>query len=190
MNTNGLAKHYATLTPAERLSLILAAAKRGDDQEGNRLATSAPSVAYRGPHHFALATAFRELCGWHHTKVLDLAALYLFGCAEAQLLKGEKAQQLLDFSLWFGYKLKVNLAGWRQFCEGQNLDPDPYLAQLPGKEVLGMAAELAEEHAFTAEAALAFMLRQNMKADAALTAEDVAADLCEALRIRVAWWAG
>jgi hypothetical protein len=120
--------------------------------------------------------------------MLDLAALYLFGCAEAQLMKGEKAQQFLDLSLWFGYKLKVNLAGWRQFCEGQNRDPDPFMEHLPGKEVLGIAAELAEKHAFTAEAAFAFVIRQNMKADTALTAEDVAADLREALNIWAAWW--
>ena len=33
MNTDRLAKHYASLTPAERLSLLMAAAARGDEEE-------------------------------------------------------------------------------------------------------------------------------------------------------------
>jgi hypothetical protein len=47
MNTKGLARHYAILTPWERLPLILAASARGDEQERSRLATSAPRVGYQ-----------------------------------------------------------------------------------------------------------------------------------------------
>jgi hypothetical protein len=197
MKSDGLAKHYSRLTPAERLSLIMAASKRDDEEECQRLATSAPSVTYRAPHYFALASAFRELCESHRMKLLELAAMYLYGSASAQAVaqagvasaaERGQAQRLLDVSRWFGYMLKVNLAGWRQFCAGQHLDPDPFMASLPGKEVLGMAAELAEQDAFTAEEALAYMRRQNMKATAATTAEDVAAGLRKDLDGRAAWW--
>jgi hypothetical protein len=187
MNTDRLARTYSSLTPAERLSLLLAAAARGDHQEGNRLAASAPSVTYRAPHHYALATAFRELCAMHRLKVLDLAAIYLYGYSSAKATDGEEGQRLLDVSLWFGYMLKVNLAGWQQFCKGQNLDPDPYTAHLFGKEILEVAAQQAEQAAFTAEEALACMLRENMPATAAKTAEDVAAELKETLKVLVDW---
>src|SRR5262249_25333715 len=156
--SNRLATSYATLTPAERWSLIAAASARGDEQECHRLATAAPRVTYQAPHHFAVATAFRELCARHRMKVLDLAAWYLYGYSSAQATEGEEGERLLDVSLWFGYLLKVNLDGWQLFCEGQSLDPDPFTANLPGEEVLDLAARLAEERdPFTAEEALACM---------------------------------
>jgi hypothetical protein len=37
MNTNGIARHYDRLTPEERVCLILAAAGRGDDADGERI---------------------------------------------------------------------------------------------------------------------------------------------------------
>src|SRR5436309_1395279 len=144
MNTDRLAKNYESLTPAERLSLIMAASARGDEQECHRLATSAPCVAYRAPHHFALTTAFRGLCAMHRLEVLDLAALYLYGYGAAKVTEGEQGQRLLDVSRWFGYMLKVNLAGWEQFCAGVGLDPDLWTACLPGEGVLVLAAELAK----------------------------------------------
>ena len=189
MNSNRLAKTYANLTPAERWSLLMAATARGDEQECHRLATSAPCVTYRTPHHFALATAFRELCALHRMKVLDLAAWYLYGSSTAKATDREEGQRLLDVALWFGYMLKVNLAGWEQFCEGQNFTPDPFMASLPGKEVLELAARLAQEQApFTADEALACMLRQNMPAAAATTAEDVAAGLEKSFAFLADWW--
>ncbi len=52
---------------------------------------------------------------------------------------------------------------------------------------LDLAANLTER-GFTAEEALACMLRQNMTAAAAPTAEDVAAELKEALKVLADWW--
>jgi hypothetical protein len=191
MNTYRLASHYPTITPAERLSLLMAAWARGDQQECNHLEASAPSVAYRAPHYFALTTAFRELCVWHRMEVLALAALYLYGMTNAKATDVEEGEQLLDISLWFGYRLKVDLDGWRQFCEGQKLDPGPYMACLPGETVLDLAARVATERAaFTAEDALACMRRHGIKAAAAPTAEAVAAGLRKSLETMSAWWAG
>jgi hypothetical protein len=190
MNTDGLARQYGSLTPAERLSLIMAASKRGDEQECQRLATSAPSLICRCPHHFALANAFRELCAMHCTTVLGLFAMYLYGIGEARATDGEEAEQLLDVSRWFGYMLKVNLAGWQQFYAGLNFDADPFTGGLHGEPVLDLAARLAEQGAFTAEEALACMLRHDLKATAATTAEGVAADLRKALDVRTARWGG
>lgn len=52
MNTTKLAKHYESLTPEERLPLIIAACCRGDETERARLANSAPFVTYQARHHF------------------------------------------------------------------------------------------------------------------------------------------
>ncbi len=78
------------------------------------------------------------------------------------------------------------LPDWQQFCDGLNLDPDPFTACLPGEEVLDLAANLTER-AFTAEEALACMLRQNLTAAAAPTTEDVAAELKRALQVLADW---
>jgi hypothetical protein len=189
MNNDRLAKSYATLTPAERWSLIMAASARGDEQECHRLATAAPSVTYQAPHHFALATAFRELCASHRLKVLDLAGWYLYGYSSAQATDGEERERLLDVALWFGYMLRVNLAGWQLFCAGQHLDPDPFLVHLPGKEMLDWATRLTQERdVFTAEEALACMHRHDLPATAAPTAEEVAAGLEKSLAFLVNWW--
>ena len=122
-------------------------------------------------------------------KVLDLAAWCLYGYSSAQATDGEEGERLLDVSLWFGYMLQVNLDGWQLFCEGHNLDPDPFTANLPGEKVLDLAARLAEERdPFAAEEALACLLRHNLPATAATTAEDVAAGLKKSFEFLADWW--
>jgi hypothetical protein len=76
MNTKALAKHYGSLTPWERLPLILAASSRGDAEERSRLGSSAPRSLYRIPDHFGLADGLQRLSHVYVMMQLDRAALY------------------------------------------------------------------------------------------------------------------
>jgi hypothetical protein len=188
MNTDRLAKHYRSLTPAERLPLILAAWYRGDKQEWERLHSSAPRLAYSVADHFRLAMAHRDLGHWHRLEVLDLAALFFHSHGLSGTTKGEEGRRLLACAKVFGHLLKVKREGWRQFCEGMNIDPDFCQSSLPGHEALGLAADLAERVAFTAEGTLQFMRQEDETATASPTAEGVAAGLRKALDVRADWW--
>ena len=66
MNTNGLARHYGSLTPEERLPLVLAATWRGDGPERARLLASAPRVAYQTGNPFALRPYQNEAADVFH----------------------------------------------------------------------------------------------------------------------------
>jgi hypothetical protein len=61
MNTNGIAKHYAQLTPEERFRLIMAASDRGDEAETERLTNAAKPVAFSKPDHAPYAHAFEDV---------------------------------------------------------------------------------------------------------------------------------
>ena len=111
MNTDRLAKHYASLTPAERLSLIMAASARGDEQEWDRLGATAPRLGWQLPHHFGLAMAFLEVCATHRMELLNLATLYFHSFGQAGAAGPERGAGLLDSAMLFGYLLKVHLAG-------------------------------------------------------------------------------
>src|SRR5688572_10889865 len=134
MNTARLVRHYDSLSPAERLPLIMAASARGDDQEWERLRTSAPRVVYQVTHHFGLAMAFRDLCEIHRMEMLNLAALFLGSYGVAGGWDGNQGTGAghLDSARALGYLLKVERAGWRLFCEGLKFDPDTCLSCLPG----------------------------------------------------------
>jgi hypothetical protein len=188
MNTDGLARHYGSLTPAERLSLFMAASARGDEGEGDRLGRSAPRLGWQVPHHFGLGMAFREVSELHRMELLRLAALYLHSFGQAGASSGEVARSLLDSARVFGYLLRVNLEGWRRFCAGRDLDPDLCMDCYPGREVLEMAADLAGRAAFTPEGVLACIQRKDPAASAIPTAEGVAAALGKTFDVRAAWW--
>jgi hypothetical protein len=83
----------------------------------------------------------------------------------------------------------VRLAGWRAFCHELHIDPDAYQILLPGKELLDMAARLAEHAAFTPEGALQYVRRRfHPDQDRILTANDEAAGLREVFKARADWW--
>ena len=188
MNTNALARQYQKLTPAERLALILAASARGDDQERDRLAMSAPRVLLRVPDHFGVALAFREVGEQHFMELLNLAANYFQALGFAGCEKGKAAERLLDLGLFFGYLLKGQLAGWRQFCAEHHFEPELCWTCRPGLETVRRAEKLAESAAFTQEGAARYLERRGEGPARVPTAEAVAAGLRECLRARAEWW--
>jgi hypothetical protein len=188
VNTNGLAKHYGSLTPWERLPLILAASARGDEQERDRLIMSAPRVAYRVPEHFGLAMALREVADLHLMELLDLAANYFQALGYADAWEDKYGKRMLDVGMLLGYLLKVQLAGWRQFCAEHDLDPELCWSCLPGFDTVKRAEQMAEEIAFTPEGASRYLQRSGREPVMVPTAEDIAAGLRACFKARAEWW--
>ena len=188
MNTNGLAKHYDKLTPRERLSLIVAASARGDEAERDRLARSAPKVGYSVGDFFGRAQAFTEVGVVHLMRLLDLAGLYFRALGLADSTFEGQSERMHDCALLFGFLLNVQLAGWRLFCEGENLDPEVCWKTLPGYTTVKEAERLAEDTAFSPEGVVAYRKRAGRDHVAPPTADQVAARLRAALEERAEWW--
>jgi hypothetical protein len=187
MNTNGPARHYETLTPRERLPLIMAASARGDEAEAQRLAHSAPLVSLRVPDYFGLAMAIREVAELHLLESLGLAAMYERCLAMADLSETGRGERLINSAMLLGYQFNIWLAGWRQFGRELHFDAEILWSFLPGYEVIQRTEERTKAVAFTVEEARAY-LERNGKTGEIITAGYVAADLRRFLEVRAAWW--
>jgi hypothetical protein len=190
VNTNGLAKHYDKLIPCERLPLILAASVRGDETEWRRLCRSAPRETYVVPDYFWTAQSFRELSDFHFMELLDRVAAYHLALGLADTPEPGEGDGPLGKALFFGWTIRVLLAGWRTFCGELGMDPQACWSPLPGYEMLRGAERLAESTAFTAEEAATFLQRTGVKDPVLPTAEGTAADLRRRFDARIAWWEG
>jgi hypothetical protein len=188
VNSNALAKHYDTLTPRERLPLILAASAREDEVERERLVRSAPKVAYRVTDFFGLALAFNELSMLHLMELLDTSALYLRALGLSDSDNEKVAGRMLDCALLYGYLFNVNLEGWRLFCAEQGFDPEICWSPLPGYGTVKMTERVAKAAAFQPEGAIAYLERSGRKDPTPPTAEGIAARLSAAFKIRADWW--
>lgn len=180
MTTTKLARHYDTLDPAERLSLVLAACARGDDVEHARLADSAPKVTWNVPHTFGRALALLLLASHQRMKLLELAGLFFRARAVADEMEGENAERMTNVAGVYGYLFCAQSEGWAQFCEAERLDPTVCEQASPGADLLNIAADEAEAFGFT-EAQTRDHLKREGKADpnALLTAATVEAQVRE-----------
>ena len=146
MNTESLAKLYDTLTPRERLPLIMAAAARGDEGERRRLMASAPKVSLQVTDYFGLAQVLEETVEFHLLTLLDLAANFwqlwglwmahdLPGRRKASSKQGQRGKEaaraevcrLGSLVRYFAYRFLANMDGWRQFCLEMYMDPEVQL---------------------------------------------------------------
>ncbi len=188
MNTNKLATLYPTLEASERLSLMLAAAARGDEAEHARLIGSAPRVTHSMPHTFPRALAFLTICGHYRMVVLDLAAMLFKTTALAEETRGKQATRCRDIARIFAYLVKVTAQGWVQFCSKERLDPKIGTTLLPGEFVEVQALEEAEVLAFTAEEVREFGRRKGTPFESLKTAESVVAELGSIYKMLVDHW--
>jgi hypothetical protein len=187
VNTDKLARHYPTLSPAERLSLMLAAAARGDDQEHTRLVAAAPRLTYQIPHTFGRGLAFLITASNSRAERLELAALYFKASAVAEAATGNVSARCRDAARLFGYLVQVHAEGWALFCERERLDPVACEKGLPGEFVLEQSAAEAAEDGFRPEEALDYARRQNPQAGLK-TAASVADGLQAVYRSWVERW--
>jgi hypothetical protein len=161
MNTNTLARHYETLTPWERLPLMVAATARGDDIEFARLGRSASRHRLRVANYSALSERLRELATLYMLRQLNAAmflgqALGLLGPAvvAARCLLMRQVQ-LWKVAQTTAYRFVVNADGWKLFCAELQVDPDDPLRDLAGYTNVRESEEIARVVACSREQALA-----------------------------------
>jgi hypothetical protein len=188
MNTNKLSKHYPTLEPAERLSLMLAAAARGDEVEHTRLADSAPWVTCRVPDTFGRSAAFLAVCGLHQMEKLNLAALYFKASGLADTTRGDLCTRFRKAARLYGYLVKIHADGWAQFCEQERLDPTICEAAMAGDMVLEMAEKEARLDGFTVDEAREYAREKMPPIDSLKTVESVVEELQSMHKMFLARW--
>jgi hypothetical protein len=195
MNTDGLAKHCALLTPWERLPLILAASARGDGQERSRLATSAPRVAYQLQDYFGLADGLQAAAMLQQMELLQLAAVYwqADGALQQEITLGAAGDKTVRarFAALSGvlaYALTVKVDGWKRFCAEVNVEADLLLKALPGYEVVRRAEAAARVAAFTPEGVADWMRKRRDGAPVPLTPEVEAAEIRRVVNARAERW--
>jgi hypothetical protein len=190
MNTNVLAKHYESLTPRERLPLILAAAARGDEQERQRLLRSAPRLACSVQDQDGLGRALYAVAAEHLLALLETIAWHGLcdGRALPAILGDGDAKRRLDVALLCVYLVQVRLAGWRQFCAEKQFPAELYWSLLPGSSAI-QAFELIWQAPLSPEHVRACGRRLGDRDSAAvLTAEAVAAGLRKQFQVLLDWF--
>ena len=190
MNATKLSRHYPSLAPAERLSLLLAAAGRNDDVEHTRIASSAKWVQIRVPDTAGRAAALLAVLGFHRMEQLELAAIYLASRGIYGTLGEQSPPHLDDTGRLYGYLVQVHAAGQRLFLERINHDGAFINSTFPGKLALKLAADLAEEEGtLTTDEARALTVKIGKPVTGVQTAEGVADALCGLHEMMVARWA-
>jgi hypothetical protein len=206
MNTNGLARHYGTLSPWERLPLMRGTRARGDDAEADRLARSAPKNSFTVPDYYGLSDGLLTLATWHIMEQLERAAVFWSAeglLQELDLPWSRKEDKALAERIWtllklIAFRFVLDTDAWQLLCKGFHVDPEPLLRHLPGHRTLTWFEELARAVACTAEEATAFF-READRAGAAEgqaarrenridTAEDVAKAMKEYLESSLESW--
>jgi hypothetical protein len=196
MNTKGLAKHYGSLTPWERLPLILAASSRGDKEERARLGTSAPRHMYRIPDHFGLADGLQRLSHLYVIIQLDQAALFwqaaglreqyaLLPESEEHKVLEERLEELLGA---LAYAITVYADAWKRLNSELQAAPELLLKMLPGLTTVRQVEEEARAIAPTAEEMTAGLRSRGRESARPVTVESVLKDMREYLQGHVDWW--
>src|SRR5262245_56411867 len=189
MNTDALAKHYHTFSPAERLSLILAAVARCDEVEHKRLADAAPQVTFRVSHTFGRAMAFLTVASLHRMDQLNLAALFFKTAGLAEGASGQLAAQCHSGARLYGYLVNIYAEAWSRFCERERLNDAIYARTAAGEMTLAQAAQEARLIGFTEEEARAYARSEGkISPDHLKTVELVVRDLQATYRHLIARW--
>lgn len=156
MNTTKLAKHYESLTPEERLPLIIAACGRGDETERARLANSAPLVSYQNRHHLLLSSRLKEVASRLIARQLELAA-QVFHSLAISGFDDDIPEVVRVLALYF----VVNQDAWREFCAGFGVESDAVLIGMVGAETIAEMEPRIRRLAHTADEATAWLQKQS-----------------------------
>lgn len=142
MNTNVLKRHYDTLTPLERLPLILDAFKRSDEVEWQRLVQSAPRIRFESPAHYFLGKTLTDLAWMYHSIQLELVATYWKATALPHVdvsldYSDTKTEELVGKAIdGLRNQISWRREAWERFALEMHFDPDVLLKDLPGYELV------------------------------------------------------
>jgi hypothetical protein len=122
MSAKALAKLYDQLAPLERISLIVAAEARNDEDECRRLADTAPFTTLHVRDFRLTYQAVHLLALMFIAEQLDALANYWHAMWRLQT-ENDAGDWLFqrDCSAYF---VVCNSDGWRRFCEELSFDPD------------------------------------------------------------------
>jgi hypothetical protein len=173
MNANGLAKYYDTLTPWERVPLLIAALAHGDDTEFSRLKTSAPRLLFEVSDHADLITGLQHLASRHMMRQLDLTATYwrltAWNAEDLWLRRGKgndpEAEKLWSLARQLLHRFLVYADAWQRFCAELGIDPQALSRDYPGSDTLKHMEELARPLACSPEEAAAHARQRNPEAE-------------------------
>ncbi len=170
MDTKTLARHYQSLTPWERLPLMVAAAARDDDIEMERLASTAPRHGWRLPNYYGLHTALSDLAMLYLIRQTDLVAAYWRATAleQQQLawrLEGQNELQVSVEGLRKIYAMYflVDAEAWKLLCADLKIDGDAMLRDAPSYETLQDMEIEARGVAFRPEEAVKFLRQHHQR---------------------------
>jgi hypothetical protein len=176
MNSDHLARYYETLTPWERLPLLVDASARGDKVEQDRLARSAPKNGFGVPDYWGLAEGLDDVAKHYLLVQLDIAAYYWRLSAffedtallprDQRRLKQARGQRFSQLQRLLAYRCVVLAEAWKLLCGELHVDADALTCGIPGHEVVQHMVDVARLRAFTPEEALAY-LRKTLVPEAA-----------------------
>jgi hypothetical protein len=129
MNTSRLAHMYDLLTAKERLPLILAAEKRGDEIEQQRLESSAPWGELHCRDYLFRAQMVHVLTLIYVTEQLDHLANYWHSNWRLKATPDERPEHWLTIRETSAYLFCCNAEAWRRFCQEQNFNHEQLIAQ-------------------------------------------------------------
>jgi hypothetical protein len=173
MNTNGLAKHYAKLTPLERVPLLIAAEARGDEAEFSRLKSSAPRRCFAISDHADLIDRLFRIAYALMMLQLDLTAWYWQVSeihAEHSWMRDDEGDDPMGDRLMFlerlaAYCFLVNADAWQRFCGELSIDKDALLRDSPGYDTVKRMEENARLLACSHEEAAAYVRQLDPQAE-------------------------
>lgn len=192
MNTNNLAKQYGNLGPEERFRLIAAASARGDEVERDRLARAARMATIRMPDHMPFALAFQETAVLTLMESLNRLAGFLvayFRSRSERSTDEDREEDHLSARL-LGYLLKVQVEGWKLFCERLNAPPFLVWQSLEGSAMVLKSMPLVDEIAFLPAEVSAVQPAEAGETPQRITVESYARDLEATYRERIRFWSG
>jgi hypothetical protein len=123
MNTDRLAKMYHALTAQERLPLLLAAEKRGDKAEHQRLAKSAPRSVWQMPDYQHRLLGLNVLALSYVADQLENLATYWHASWRLTDNDDQKPKDWLMTRDVSAYVFCRQEEAWRLFCQERNVEP-------------------------------------------------------------------
>jgi hypothetical protein len=144
MNTNGLVNMYQFLTAKERVPLILAAQKRGDELEQQRLTASAPHRLLQMPDYRCREQMVHVLTLIYVTEQQDRLIEYWHSKWRLDIWEEERVHCLIMLQT-NAYLFCCGAEAWRRFCQEQNLDPEQLTAANYRGWILGDCAKIMPE---------------------------------------------
>jgi hypothetical protein len=155
MNTDRLAKMYHGLTVQERLPLLLAAEKRGDKVEHQRLAQSAPPSLWQMPDYQHRLQGLNILALSYVTEQLEHLANYWHASWRLTDSEDEKPADWLMTRDVSAYVFCRQAEAWGQFCAEENVDANQLIAGNYSGWILDYCAAGIADHAPSRETLIA-----------------------------------